>query len=174
MRPPGPRSSPAIAREGPTTASRWRRSAATGTDLLLALLLSGLSATSLGRWCARRAVLALAIDDPQSWWRGPVPLVLGILGELVYSLPVTMLLVALSRRAFGHTPGELWWRVPARSETWGRWLDDHAPLLLLTLALLVGDLRSTEILLAGIVLWGIRRILVRRMRRSAIFRRNPS
>jgi uncharacterized RDD family membrane protein YckC len=75
-------------------------------DLLVAgvcaLLLSG----SPGRWFARRAVVTLSIGTQDTLWRGPVPMVLGILGEFVYVLPLALLLVLLPEAVFGAGPGK--------------------------------------------------------------------
>lgn len=136
-----------------------RRILAIAIDSFLALTLSALSAGILGRWCAERAVLALAIDDPSSWWRGPLPLVLGILGNVVYSLPLTVLAVGASRLAFGRTPGESLCRIdPGPGHRWLGWIDDHAPAILLSAALLLGRLPITEVLLGLLALWLLRRI----------------
>lgn len=136
-----------------------RRLLATSVDAGIALTLSAISAVPLGQWCAQRAVLALAIDDPSSWWRGPLPLVLGILGTVVYSLPFTILAVGASRLAFGRTPGEaLAATAPRRDRRRVNWLDDYAPALLLAIALGIGRLRATEIVLVLVGLWILLRI----------------
>jgi uncharacterized membrane protein len=71
--------------------------------LLLALLL----ASTLGEWCASRTVELLDIGQADTVWRGPVPLVLGILGNVVYALPVVCLIALLPEAVVGRGPGKL-------------------------------------------------------------------
>jgi uncharacterized RDD family membrane protein YckC len=69
---------------------------------VFSFLLSG----TLGRWFAERAVVTLSIGSPDTFWRGPVPMVLGIFGTFVYVLPFSLLLVLLGEVFFGAGPGK--------------------------------------------------------------------
>ena len=69
---------------------------------LVALLLSG----TLGRWFAERAVIMLSIGSPDTSWSGPVPMLLGIFGNLVYTMPFSLVIVLLAEALFGAGPGK--------------------------------------------------------------------
>lgn len=86
---------------------RGRRVAAAGVDLLLGLLLGlVLSNTRVGFFFAERAAVMLRIGSPDTIWKGPVPMILGILGPLVYGLPFSILLVMLLEPLTGASPGK--------------------------------------------------------------------
>ncbi len=145
--------------------SSLRRSAAAASDFLLAAALSVVTAPQLGVWCGERAVLALSIGEPSSWWRGPLPLVLGLAGNVVFAMPFTLIAVGLARLAFGRTPGQALWRaeVTSLSQSFAsrslRWAYDYAPALLLALALTVGHLAFTEVTVGLLGLWLVARVL---------------
>ncbi len=71
----------------------WRRAAGAAADLSVGVVTTLLLRSSLGLFFARRAVVTLRMDAPDSWWKGPVPLILGAFGEFVYLLPFTLFLV---------------------------------------------------------------------------------
>lgn len=73
----------------------WIRAVAAGLDAAAAFALSIVLAPSVGIFFARRAVVTLRIGEPGTLWRGPVPLMIGIFGEVFYLLPLTISLVWL-------------------------------------------------------------------------------
>ncbi len=124
----------------------WPRCAAALIDGAVSLLLAMLLANNLGVFFARRAVVTLLIDDPDSIWKGPAPLVLGALGNLVYVLPLAVLVVLLAEPLTGSSPGKALMRLvvvvdgaaPGPAPRWRRFLLKASGPLVLTLALLVG------------------------------------
>jgi len=110
----------------------------------LALLLSG----TLGRWFAGRAVVMLSIGSPDTFWRGPVPMILGVFGNVVYGLPFAMLLVLLPEALFGIGGGKGLLRLhvmgadgePASTRSrWLRWTVKCSGLCGMVLALILGS-----------------------------------
>ncbi len=86
-----------------------RRVAAGVTDALLAALIALLASESVGVYFAERAVVTLGIGEPDTFWRGPVPLVLGLFGTFVYGLPAAATLVLVLEPLLGATPGKSLW-----------------------------------------------------------------
>lgn len=80
--------------------------AAGGTDAAVGFAASLVLAPSVGVFFARRAVVTLRIGDPDTLWQGPLPLMLGIVGEVVYLLPFTLLLAWLLDPLTGATVGK--------------------------------------------------------------------
>ncbi len=112
--------------------------------VVVALLLSG----SSGRWFAGRAAVMLSIGSPDTFWRGPIPMVLGVLGDFVYGLPFALILVLLGEAIFGAGPGKWLFgmRVTAAAGTPAtggrrlvRWAVKCSGLWLMTLALILGS-----------------------------------
>jgi uncharacterized RDD family membrane protein YckC len=62
--------------------------------------------STVGMWFAERAVVTLRIGEPGTLWRGPIPFVLGAVGEVVYGLPFAALLVGGLDPLTGRTPGK--------------------------------------------------------------------
>ena len=85
---------------------RARRFVAAGIDSLLATGLAFLLVDTAGHFWAERAVVALRVGEPDSLWKGGLPLVLGLLGTLVYGWPFARWLVGMTEAAFGHSPGK--------------------------------------------------------------------
>lgn len=85
---------------------RLRRCAAAVVDGAAALLIALLTGSTLGHYFAARAVVTLRIGEPDSVWRGPLPLVLGAVGEIAYGLPLALVLVLLAEPLTGRTPGK--------------------------------------------------------------------
>jgi hypothetical protein len=121
-----------------------------GAINLLAALLLGivLSNTPAGDFFARRAVVMLRIGAPDTLWRGPIPMLMGIAGRFVYVLPVALLAVALCEPAFGNSPGKAMLglandaegdRADSRARRWIRTIVRAAPWWGLTVALLTGS-----------------------------------
>ena len=75
-------------------------------DAILGAVIALLLAGTMGRWFAARAVVMLSIGSPDTFWRGPIPMVLGILGNFVYGLPFALLLVLLAEALFGASLGK--------------------------------------------------------------------
>jgi hypothetical protein len=71
--------------------------------LLAALLLSGVP----GLFLAHRAMTALGVGDPDGFWRGPIPFILGYTGNLVHVLPLAFILILLPETFAGAGPGKL-------------------------------------------------------------------
>jgi len=90
----------------PRRAGFWIRAAAAGLDAATGIALSLLLASSVGIFFARRAVVTLQIDNPDSLWKGPLPLMIGVFGEVFYLLPFTLLLVWILGPLTGATMGK--------------------------------------------------------------------
>jgi hypothetical protein len=82
------------------------RALAACLDAAAGVGLAVLGASTLGMFFAHRAVATLHIGEPGTWWKGPIPLMLGVFGEVVYLLPFTFLLVWLSEPLSGATIGK--------------------------------------------------------------------
>jgi len=116
-------------------------------DGLLGLVVALLLASTTGRWFAGRSGVMLSIGSPDSFWRGPIPMILSILGPLVYGLPFALLLVLLPDALFGTGPGKwlLRMRVAAADggpgqagRLWLRWVIKCIGLWGMALALALG------------------------------------
>ena len=84
----------------------WFRVLSGTIDALVGLLLAMLLSGTTGRWFAGRSFVMLSIGSPDTFWRGPIPMVIGIFGVLVYGLPFALLLVLLPEALFGAGPGK--------------------------------------------------------------------
>lgn len=84
-----------------------RRFLAACCDGILAVVLGLLLSSTLGTWAASRAAQILQVGDADGFWRGPVPLMLGAIGNLTYALPLLPLLVVLPEALLGVGPGKL-------------------------------------------------------------------
>jgi len=74
----------------------------------LAALAAGLLLSDIpGIFLAERAFVALDIGNPDGFWRGPVPLILGYAGTFVHALPVAFLLLLIPEGFAGAGPGKL-------------------------------------------------------------------
>jgi hypothetical protein len=65
-----------------------------------------LANTGIGFFFAKRAVVMLKIGSVDTIWKGPVPMIMGILGPFTYVLPLAMLLVLLAEPLTGTSPGK--------------------------------------------------------------------
>jgi len=84
-----------------------RRLAATAIDMFLGGVLGLLlSNTAIGFFFASRAVVMLRIGSADTIWKGPVPMIMGILGPFVYVLPLSILLILLAEPLTGTSPGK--------------------------------------------------------------------
>lgn len=134
---------------------------AAAIDVFLGLFVALLMAGTTGRWFAGRSVVMLSIGSSDTFWRGPIPMVLGILGPLVYGLPAALLLVLLPEALLGAGPGK--WALRLRivggaGETaharslWLRWTVKCAGLWGMAIALAVGEgFAALAALAAGLV-----------------------
>ena len=107
----------------------------------------------------------LRIDEPGTLWQGPVPMVLGILGPLVYLLPAVFLLVLLPEAFYGASPGKFALGMRVRGEEgepapagrrWLRWGIKTACFWGMTLALITGkwEPAAASIIAGALVLAG--------------------
>jgi hypothetical protein len=143
----------------------WLRVLSGAIDALVGLLLAMLLSGTTGRWFAGRSFVMLSIGSPDTFWRGPVPMVIGIFGPLVYGLPFALLLVLLPEALAGAGPGKwaLGLSVAApdcgegpRGRRWLRWIIKCAGLWSMALALVLGSapVAGLACLLAASVLLG--------------------
>ena len=114
------------------------------TGFVLALLLS----RTVGVFFAKRAVVTLHIGSEGTVWKGPIPLILGVLGTVVYVLPLSCLVVFLAEPLTGVTPGKLLLRIrvttlegapPTSTDLWQRTLIKTTGLWGLVLGFLLGS-----------------------------------
>lgn len=101
-----------------------------------------LAPTLLGHFFATRAAVLLGIGEADSWFKGPVAMIIGIFGEFVFLLPLTLALVVLGEVVGGRGLGKRLLRIriigPGRSAFALRYLIKTSPLWLSVLALLSG------------------------------------
>jgi hypothetical protein len=128
-------------------ASRLSRSLATGIDLAAGLALGLLLAPGpLGHYFSERAVVLLRIGQPETWFVGPMAMVIGILGELVFLLPLAVLLVLAPEALVGVSAGKLLFRLRTEAgdrgsriaRLAGRYLVKTLPLSVSVVALVTG------------------------------------
>ena len=85
----------------------WRRFAAASIDAVAVIVLGMLLANTAGDWAAARTGIVLRVAQPDTFWVGPLPMVLGAIGNLVYGLPLNLLLVLLPEAFEGRGLGKL-------------------------------------------------------------------
>jgi hypothetical protein len=140
-----------------------RRVGANGIDLLIGLMLGlALSNTVVGFFFASRAVVMLRIGAPDTIWKGPIPMILGILGPFVYGLPFAILLVLLAEPLVGASPGKALLGLTVRPcgagmltrrQRWRRAIVKATPFWGLSIALLAGSwVLALLFLIAGVAL----------------------
>jgi uncharacterized RDD family membrane protein YckC len=143
----------------------WLRAAAASVDFVVGLAAALTMRSGIGIFFARRAIATLRIGAPDTSWKGPLPLMIGTFGEVVYLLPFVLLLVWILDPLTGATIGKrlLGLRVrdadgqPAsRQRLWVRSALQTAGLWGWTLALLAGrwEIAVLASLAGGIVLLG--------------------
>lgn len=79
---------------------------AAGLDTGLGAILAVLLSSTAGLYFAHRAVVMLHIGEPDTFWQGPVPLMLGVFGEVIYLLPFAMCLAWAPSAVTGMTAGK--------------------------------------------------------------------
>ena len=84
----------------------WIRLAASAVDLILGLILGLLLSKNIGFFFARLAVVMLKIGSPESIWKGPLPMIMGIFSTFFYVLPFSILLVLVIEGFSGASPGK--------------------------------------------------------------------
>ena len=106
---------------------------------LVALILAP---TALGHFFSSRAVVLLRIGEPGSWFKGPVAMIMGVLGEFVFLLPLALALALAAEVVGSRGLGKRLCRIriagPARRAFVVRYLIKISPLWLSVLALLSG------------------------------------
>ncbi len=84
-----------------------RRLLATVVDAALGFLLGlALASTPLGYYFSARAVVLLRIGESGTWFQGPVAMVIGMFGELVFLLPFVLALALLPEAIGGRGLGK--------------------------------------------------------------------
>ncbi len=132
----------------PELAGFWIRAAAAAIDVACGFAATLLLSKSVGVFFARRAVVTLRIGDPHSLWKGPIPFMLGMVGEVVYLIPFVFLLVwavdpvtgaTIGKRAFGLRVRAADGRPARREKRWLRFGVETVGLWGWTFALLAGE-----------------------------------
>jgi hypothetical protein len=126
-----------------------RRVAANAVDLLAAGALGVVLAnTGVGFFFATRAVVMLRIGAPDTIWKGPIPMIMGIMGTFVYTMPFAILVVQLlepltrtppSKALVGLSIGSSGGAGVSRAQLWSRAMIRATPWWGLTIALLAGS-----------------------------------
>lgn len=109
--------------------------------------------------------MTLRIGDPNTVWKGAIPFVLGVVGEITYLLPFTLLLVLMLDPLMGATVGKRVFglrvrtadcRPGTRAQHWLRTAAKTVGLSGWTLALLIGrwELAVLATLAGGVALFG--------------------
>jgi len=93
----------------------WIRAAAAAIDAGVGFAASLVLASTAGMFFARRAVVTLRIGEAGTLWQGPLPLMLGIFGEIVYLLPFTLLVAWTLDPLTGATIGKRVCRLRVRT-----------------------------------------------------------
>lgn len=143
----------------------WIRAAAAGADLTVGLAAAFILRSGIGIFFARRAVVALRIGAPDSLWKGPLPLMIGTFGEVVYLLPLVLFLVwildpltgaTIGKRLFGLRVRDADGQPASWQRRWVRSALQTAGLWGWTLALLAGrwEIALLASVAGGIVLLG--------------------
>ena len=143
----------------------WIRAGAAGIDAAVGFVACLLLSSTLGHFFAARAVVTLRIGAPDTLWKGPLPLMLGVVGEVVYLLPCALLLAWILDPLTGATAGKrlLGLRVRgacgrpvSRPRFWHRAALQTIGMWGWTLALLAGDWRIAVLATTacGIILLG--------------------
>lgn len=145
-------------------------------DLAAGLFLAlALAPTAVGYYFATRAVVLLRIGEPDTWFQGPAALVIGLLGEFVFALPLALMLVllpdafgwrSLGKRLFGFRV------VAARpSGLVVRFSLAGSPLWLSTLALVLGDWWIVELAMIAALVLGLSGLMGCLSRSPSLMRR---
>jgi len=162
---PGSNATPRPSGTTEPRAGFWLRAAAASVDLTIGFAAAIILRSGIGMFFARRAVVTLRIGRPDTLWRGPLPLMIGTLGEVFYLLPFALLLVWILDPLTGATLGKrlLGLRVrdangqrASRRQLWYRSAIQTAGLWGWTLALLAGrwEIAVSASLAGAIVLLG--------------------
>ncbi len=124
-------------------------------DSLLILVLTGVLASTTGRFFAERAVVTFRIYSPDTLWNGPLPLVLGAFSTVTYGLAFAAVAIFVSEGLWGASPGKLICRRQvAGSRKALRCLLKTAPAWLFCSGLLVGRWELTAVA-ALVAAWSV-------------------
>lgn len=91
-----------------------RRVVASVIDGGVALVLTGLLATTVGLFWAERAVVTFRIGESGGIWTGLGPMLLGLTAPVSYGFAAGLLLVLLAEALFGVSPGKMATRLSIR------------------------------------------------------------
>lgn len=80
--------------------------AAGAIDIFFGLILCHFLQLFLGYYFASRAVVTLRIGQPGTIWNGPIPWVMGMFGNYVYTIPFALFLIFLPEAIWGWTIGK--------------------------------------------------------------------
>ncbi|HUO83642.1 MAG TPA: RDD family protein [Thermoanaerobaculia bacterium] len=125
----------------------WIRAAAASIDTGVGVASSLVLASSLGTFFAHRAVVTLRIGQPDTLWQGPLPMMLGAVGEVVYLLPFALFAAwvldpltgaTVGKRVFGLRVRDAGGQPASRQRRWCRSALQTVGLWGCTLALVAG------------------------------------
>lgn len=168
----------------------WLRLTATGLDAFVGLAAALFLSQVVGDYFSQRAVVMLRIGELDSFFRGPIPMVLGIFGQLVFTVPISFLLVQILEPMLHASPGKLLLGLSVRTAAnepasrrtaWSRFLLKNVGLWGMTLALIAGSwtVGASSLALAtamvagfGLVAGPRRQALHDRLVNSAVFDRS--
>jgi hypothetical protein len=132
-------------------------------DLAVAIALSLALSSTLGLFFANRAVATLRIGQTGTFWQGPLPLMLGIFGEVAYLLPFVLFITWSLDPLTGATIGKRVLRLRverldrqplSRSRRWRRVLIQTVACWGWTLGLLTGVWQLAFFAtVAGLIVW---------------------
>jgi uncharacterized RDD family membrane protein YckC len=148
---------------------RLRRVAAATVDAAVGLGLAFLLSQTMGMYFARRAVVMLHIGEPGTWWQGPIPLMLGVVGEITYLLPFTFWLAWLLDPITGATLGKRLMgirvratdgSVPLRATLWRRHFIQTCGVWGLSLAMVTGSWQLALVASVALLVVGVGTLLL--------------
>jgi uncharacterized RDD family membrane protein YckC len=143
----------------------WLRAAAASIDFAVGFAASVVLQSGIGMFFARRAVVTLRIGAPGTMWKGPLPLMIGTIGEVVYLLPFVLCMVwvldpltgaTIGKRLLGLRVRDADGQAASRRKFWIRSAIQTAGLSGWTFALLAGrwEIAALASLAGGAVLLG--------------------
>ncbi len=132
-------------------------------DTILAFLLTALLASSAGWFFAERAAVTFRVYSPDTYWNGPIPLMLGAVSPLSYGLAFAVIVALACEGMWGASVGKILTRrtvvkssggAPSRRRSWLRFALKTSPWWVFCLALMSG--RWEWATFSGIVgLWAL-------------------
>ena len=148
-----------------TPARFYKRIFAVLIDFLTGIGLGLLMSHSFGYYFAQRAEVMLRIGAPDSLWRGPIPMLLGVVGPFTYILPLALYLIFLTEPLFNNSLGKQLFKLkitdhlgnsPQSKQKWIRHFIKTSPLWIMILALVLGSwqIALISVMSAFVVLLG--------------------